>query len=120
MLNKIIIQGRLTSDPEKRTTDSGTQVTSFCLAVQRDYNKEETDFINCTAWKGTADFVEKYFHKGEMMIVSGRLQIRSWTDKEGKKRTTPEVVVDNSYFGGSKKESSGFTELEATDSALPF
>lgn len=120
MLNHIVLQGRLTADPEKRTTSSGTAVTSFCVAVNRDFGKDETDFINCTAWRNSADFIEKYFHKGDMIILSGRLQIQKWTDKDGNKRTAPEVVVDSSYFGSSKKESGGFTDLETTDSDLPF
>lgn len=126
MLNHIVLQGRLTADPEKRYTQNQTPVTSFCLAVNRDYDKDKTDFINCVAWRNTADFVEKYFHKGNMMIVSGQLQIRSWTDKDGNKRTTPEVVVGNTYFGESKKSTESeapgvFKEmLGEDDPQLPF
>lgn len=121
MLNHIILQGRLTADPEKRMTSQGTPVTSFSLAVNRDYNKEETDFVNCVAWRNSADFVEKYFHKGDMMIVSGRLQIRNYTDKNGNKRTAAEVVCEQEYFGGAKKaQSEEFEPLEGADSDLPF
>ena len=121
MLNKVHLQGRLTADPEKRMTNTGTPVTSFTLAVDRDYNREEVDFINCVAWRNSADFVEKYFHKGDMMILTGRLQIRSYTDKSGNKRTASEVVVDNTYFGGSKKTAeSKYEPLEEADDNLPF
>ena len=110
MLNHITIMGRLTKSPEMRRTGSGVAVTSFTLAVDRDIaNKEtgerETDFIDCVAWRGTGEFVDKYFDKGSMAVVSGRLQIRSWTDKDGNKRRTAEVVADNVYFGDSKKDS---------------
>ena len=109
MLNHIIIMGRLTRDPELRRTGSGTAVASFTLAVDRDFgNREngekETDFIDCVAWRQTGEFVSKYFTKGRMAVVSGRLQIRSWTDKEGNKRRTAEVVADNVYFGDSKRD----------------
>lgn len=111
MLNHITIMGRMTRDPELRRTGSGVAVTSFTLAVDRDIaNKEtgerETDFIDCNAWRGTGEFVAKHFDKGSMAVVSGRLQIRSWTDKEGNKRRSAEVVADNVYFGESKKDSS--------------
>ena len=109
MLNHITIMGRLTRDPELRRTGSGTAVASFTVAVDRDRAPEgqerETDFIDCVAWRGTGEFVSKYFTKGRMIVVSGRLQIRGWTDKEGNKRRTAEVVADNCYFGDSKKES---------------
>jgi len=109
MLNHIIIMGRLTRDPELRRTGSGVAVTSFTLAVDRDFgNREsgekETDFIDCVAWRQTGEFVDKYFSKGRMAVVSGRLQIRSWTDKEGNKRRTAEIVADNVYFGDSKRD----------------
>ena len=108
MLNHIVIMGRLTRDPELRRTGSGVAVTSFSLAVDRDFgNREsgekETDFIDCVAWRQTGEFVSKYFTKGRMAVVSGRLQIRNWTDKEGNKRRTAEVVADNVYFGDSKR-----------------
>ena len=111
MLNQIIIMGRLTRDPELRRTGSGLAVASFTLAVDRDYSskeggEKETDFIDCVAWRQTGEFVSKYFTKGRMAVVSGRLQIRSWTDKDGNKRRTAEVVADNVYFGDSKKEES--------------
>ena len=112
MLNHITIMGRLTRDPELRRTGSGVAVASFSLAVDRDFgNREngerETDFIDCVAWRQTGEFVSKYFTKGRMAVVSGRLQIRNWTDKEGNKRRTAEVVADNVYFGDSKRDGDG-------------
>lgn len=112
MLNHIVLMGRLTRDPELRRTGSGTAVASFALAVDRDFsgkdsNEKETDFIEIVAWRNTAEFVSKYFTKGRMAVVSGRLQIRGWTDKEGNKRRTAEVVAESVYFGDSKKEASG-------------
>ena len=109
MLNHITIMGRLTRDPELRRTGTGVAVTSFTVAVDRDFGKnengeKETDFIDCVAWRQTGEFVSKYFTKGRMAVVSGRLQIRSWTDKDGNKRRTAEVVADNVYFGDSKRE----------------
>ena len=109
MLNHIVIMGRLTRDPELRRTGSGIAVASFSLAVDRDFGgrdggERETDFIDCVAWRHTGEFVSKYFTKGRMAVVSGRLQIRSWTDKEGNKRRTAEVVADNVYFGDSKRD----------------
>ena len=142
MLNHIVIMGRLTADPELRRTNSGTPVASFTLAVDRDFSgkdggEKETDFISCVAWRNTAEFVSKYFTKGRMAVASGRLQMRRWTDKEGNKRTTAEVVADNVYFGDSKKEDTGFGQaysvteipaattpifpvIEGDDSELPF
>ena len=110
MLNHITIMGRLTRDPELRRTGSGIAVASFTVAVDRDFGgrdggEKETDFIDCVAWRQTGEFVSKYFTKGRMIVVSGRLQIRSWTDKEGNKRRTAEVVADNCYFGDSKRDS---------------
>ena len=107
MLNHITIMGRLTRDPELRRTGSGTAVASFTVAVDRDFGKndageKETDFIDCVAWRQTGEFVSKYFTKGRMIVVDGKLQIRSWTDKDGNKRRTAEVVADNCYFGDSK------------------
>ena len=108
MLNKIILMGRLTRDPELRRTGSGTAVTSFSLAVDRDFKSQsgekETDFIDIVAWRSTAEFVSKYFTKGRMAVVEGRLQIRDWTDKDGGKRRSAEVVADNVYFGDSKRD----------------
>ena len=108
MLNKVFIMGRLTRDPELRRTQNGTPVTSFSLAVDRDFKSQggekETDFIDVVAWRSTAEFVAKYFTKGRMAIVEGRLQIRDWTDKDGNKRRTAEVVADNCYFGDSKRD----------------
>lgn len=108
MLNHITIMGRLTRDPELRRTGNGIAVASFTVAVDRDFSskdggEKETDFIDCVAWRHTGEFVSKYFAKGRMIVVSGRLQIRNWTDKEGNKRRSAEVVADNCYFGDSKK-----------------
>ena len=109
MLNHITIMGRLTRDPELRRTGSGIAVTSFTLAVDRDYKakdaEKEVDFIDCVAWRNTGEFVGKYFTKGRMAVVSGKLQIRGWTDKEGNKRRTAEVLAENVYFADSKSES---------------
>ncbi len=109
MLNHIVIMGRLARDPELRRTGSGVAVTSFTLAVDRDFapkdgGERETDWIDCVAWRTTGEFVSKYFTKGRMAIVSGRLQIRNWTDKEGGKRRSAEVVADNVYFGDSRRD----------------
>ena len=148
MLNHITIMGRLTRDPEIRYTQSQTPVTSFTLAVDRDYSgrdgsERQTDFIDCVAWRQTAEFVSKYFAKGSMAVVSGRLQIRDWNDKDGNKRRSAEVVVDNIYFGESKRRdgdtradsrpsyssfdsvspdmgASAFSELSDDDGELPF
>jgi len=108
MLNHITIMGRLTRDPELRRTGSGIAVASFTVAVDRDFGgrdggEKETDFIDCVAWRQTGEFVSKYFTKGSMIVVSGRLQIRNWTDKEGNKRRSAEVVADNVYFGESRR-----------------
>ena len=112
MLNHITIMGRLVRDPELRRTGSGVAVASFTVAVDRDFGgrdggEKETDFIDCVAWRNTAEYVSKYFTKGRMIVVSGRLQIRSWTDKDGNKRRTAEVVADNCYFGDSKRDAEG-------------
>ena len=150
MLNKIFIMGRLTRDPELRRTQSGTAVTSFTLAVDRDFKSQsgekETDFIDVVAWRSTAEFAAKYFTKGRMAIVEGRLQIRPWTDKEGNSRRSAEVVADNIYIGDSNRDSagdmggysapaytapaggysapvggpSGFAEIDEEDGDLPF
>ncbi len=150
MLNKIFIMGRLTRDPELRRTQSGTPVTSFSLAVDRDFKSQsgerETDFIDVVAWRSTAEFVSKYFTKGRMAVVEGRLQIRPWTDKDGNNRRSAEVVADNVYFGDSRRDGdgsgssgdrggysapaggyaapvgggSGFAEINEEDGDLPF
>ena len=104
MLNKITIMGRMTRAPEIRHTESGKSVANFTLAVDRDYNREETDFIDVVAWNGTADFVSKYFRKGSMIIVSGRLQMRKYEAKDGTNRTAYEIVADSVYFGESKRD----------------
>lgn len=109
MLNRIEVQGRLVRDPELSRTQSGVAVTTFTLAVERDYcetgKEREVDFIDCTAWRGTAEMIDKYFSKGRMMIVTGRLQIRNWQDKDGNKRRSAEIVAENVYFGDSKPQS---------------
>ena len=116
MLNKIIIMGRLTRDPELRRTESGTAVTSFSLACDRDFKSrsgdKETDFIEVVAWKNTAEFVSKYFSKGRMAVVEGRLQTRDWTDREGGKRVATEIVADNVYFADSKRSESNDNQKE--------
>ena len=116
MLNKIILMGRLAREPELKRTTSGTAVTSFYLAVDRDFKSQsgekETDWIDCVAWRGTAETVCKYFTKGRMMIVVGRLQIRDWTDKDGGKRRSAEVVADNVYFADSKRSESNDNQRE--------
>ena len=112
MLNKIFLQGRLVADPELRQTPSGVPVASFRIAVDRDFKNKETgekeaDFINVVAWRNTAEFVSRFFTKGRMAIVEGRLQIRGYTDRDGNKRTAAEVVADNIYFGDSKRDADG-------------
>lgn len=133
MLNSIAIQGRLTAEPELRKTPTGTSVTSFTLACDRDFKDQngnrETDFINCVAWRNSAEFIAEYFHKGDMMIAHGRLQIRGYTDKAGNKRTAAEVVIDSNYFSGTKKATGSadtnyapgqFADLPSEGSDLPF
>jgi single-strand DNA-binding protein len=112
MLNHIVLMGRLTRDPELRSTSSGTAVASFSLAVDRDFasrdsGERQTDFIDVVAWRQTGEFVSKYFQKGSMAVVSGRLQIRDWQDKDGNKRRSAEVVAENVYFGESKRRDDG-------------
>ena len=112
MLNHIVIMGRLARDPELRHTQSGTPVASFTLAVDRDFKDKNTgervtDWINVVAWRGTGEFVSRYFSKGRTAVVEGRLQIRDWTDKEGNKRRSAEVVADNVYFGDSRRDGDG-------------
>lgn len=147
MLNQISVQGRLTRDPELRRTNSGKAVTSFTLACDRDFKNQQTgekevDFIECVAWGGTAEMVEKYFHKGQMAVATGRLQLRDWTDKNGQKRRTAEILVNSVYFCGSKESgtqaspgadngysapayqapapAANFAELDGEDEQLPF
>jgi single-strand DNA-binding protein len=138
MLNHITIMGRLVRDPELRRTGSGIPVASFTVAVDRDFadkntGDRETDFIDCVAWRGTGEFVDRNFTKGSMIVVSGRLQIRGWTDKDGNKRRTAEIVADNVYFGESRSDSapkatpmysapgvSDYAMLEDDDAQLPF
>lgn len=136
MLNKIILMGRLTRDPEYKTSPTGLSIVNFSVAVDRDISaqngEKETDFIDCVAWRKTAEFITKYFFKGSMIALCGRLQIRTWTDKDGNRRKTAEVVVDNAYFGGSKNTEgspsalkasameSSFPIIESPDERLPF
>ena len=148
MLNHITIMGRLVRDPELRRTGSGVAVASFRVAVDRDFVSREggerkADFIDCVAWRQTGEFISKYFTKGRMIVVDGRLEMRDWTDKDGNKRTSAEVVVANAYFGDSKREgdsgsysaapapsygsyaapapaASDFAMLEDDDAQLPF
>jgi single-strand DNA-binding protein len=148
MLNHITLMGRMTRDPELRYTQSNTPVASFTLAVDRDFAPKDggdrgVDFIDCVAWRSTGEFVSKYFQKGSMAVVSGRLQIRDWTDRDNNKRRSAEVVVDNVYFGESKRSREGgsapvgrpapshgydapirggnsFAELDDGDGELPF
>lgn len=135
MLNTVTLMGRLTRDVELRFTQTNTPVASFSIAVDRDFpnkssGERETDFISCVAWRGTGEFIKKYFQKGSMIVVSGRLQMREYTDKNGSKRTAAEVVVDNAYFGERKQSGSqsapaqqGFVDLDADDfddGDLPF
>ena len=147
-MNQVVLMGRLTRDPELRHTGTGTAVASFTLAVDRGYasrdsGERQTDFIDIVAWRNTAEFVSKYFVKGQMAAVMGRLQIRDWTDKDGNKRRSAEVVADNIYFTESKKSreaagfqaparndydsgytapvtGSDFSELDEDDGDLPF
>ena len=142
MLNKVILMGRLARDPELRRTQAGTAVTSFALAVDRDFKNQagekECDFLDCVAWRSTGEFVHKYFTKGQLAVVEGRLQVRGWTDKDGNKRRSTEIVVDNMYFADSKRNldsgvvsaaapapagsdgHSDFAEISEEDGELPF
>ena len=143
MLNTITIMGRLTRDPELRHTQNNTPVAAFTLAVDRDFSgkdgaEKQTDFIDCVAWRTTAEFVSRYFAKGRMAVVAGRLQLRDWTDKDGNKRRSAEVIADRIYFGDSKKDTSSqsapygaqphaasyspqqYEELDEPDDELPF
>lgn len=129
MLNQISIQGRFARDPELRRTNSGKAVTSFAMACDRDFKNQQTgekevDFIECVAWSGTAEMVEKYFKKGQMAVVTGRLQIRSWEDKNGQKRRQAEILVSSVYFCGSKdgsfQGSSGADNTYSTPQFAPI
>ena len=129
MLNRCIIMGRLTRDPELRRTQSGKAVTSVTLAVDRDFKgqngEKETDFIDIVAWSNTAEFLCNYFSKGRMTVVEGRLQIRDWTDKDGGKRRSAEIVAERVYFADSKRDQEAaapqaFEELDEDDGNLPF
>lgn len=126
MLNKWVGMGRLTRDVELRTTQSGVPVASFTVAVDRDYQQNgnrQADFINCVAWRGTAEFVSKFFHKGSMAIVTGSLQSRQWEDRNGQKRTEWEIQADSVYFGEAKREPKApdveYTEVD-DDEEIPF
>lgn len=137
MLNHVVVMGRLVADPELRTTPSGVSVCNIRLACDRDYKdkatgERETDWLNVTAWRGTADYINQYFTKGRMIVVSGRLQTRNYTDKDGNKRTATDIVAENAYFADSKRDSaaqadplaqlSEFQEYKelADDEDLPF
>ena len=138
MLNKCFFMGRLTRDPELRHTQSGTAVASFSIAVDRDFKDKQTgekatDFIDVVAWRNTAEFVSRFFSKGRMAVVVGSLQMRDWTDKEGNKRRSAEVIAENVYFGDSKRDgdsgqpssppsapSDSFADLSDSDGELPF
>lgn len=134
MLNHITLAGRLVRDPELRRTQNGTAVASFTLACERDFKNEsgdrEVDFIDCVAWRKTAELVSGYFTKGRMAIVSGRMQIRGWTDKDGNRRKSAEILVDNIYFGDSKPQAEGaaaeasgaepYGEIAEDDDEIPF
>ena len=134
MLNHITIMGRLTKNPTLNTTQSGVSVCSFTVAVDRDFSgkgeEKLTDFFDCTAWRGTADFVGKYFSKGRMIVVDGALQNDKWTDKDGNNRVSAKIVANNVYFGDSKRNESTsqtaesvvakFDEIKEADGDLPF
>lgn len=136
MLNHIDLAGRLTRDPDLRYTQSNVPVASFSVAVERDIKGPDgnraTDFIDCVAWRGTGEFIQKYFRKGDMIILSGRLQMRKWIDRDGNNRTSAEVLVSNVYFGAARKEkpvdtvpqdavsTGGFEELSDDDGESPF
>lgn len=129
MLNDITLMGRITRDIELRRTDSGVAVASFSIACERDFKAQNgekvTDFIDIVAWRSTAEFIHKYFGKGRMIVVQGRIQTRTWKDKDGNNRKSVEVVAENAYFGDSKKsettQSDGtFYDLEDDDDDLPF
>lgn len=132
MLNHITMAGRLVRDPELRRTQNGTAVASFTLACERDFKNEsgdrEVDFIDCVAWRKTAELVSSYFTKGRMAIVSGRMQIRGWTDKDGNRRKSAEILVDNIYFGDNKptqpdngdSAAEPYGEIAEDDDQLPF
>ena len=125
MLNRTTIMGRLVRDPDYRTTGNGTSVVNFTVAVDRDFtgangSAKETDFIDCVAWKKTAEFVTKYFAKGSMIVVDGRLEIRNWTDKDGNKRRSAEIVANSVYFGESKRSAEENGEIfSAPSAAIP-
>ena len=126
MLNHITIMGRIGTDIELRRTGNGVAVASFTVACDRDFKsggEKETDWIDCVAWRQTGEFIQKYFAKGRTIVVSGRLQMRSWTDKDGNKRKSAEIVVDNAYFGDSKNTAAPaqeFAPIEEADEGLPF
>lgn len=139
MLNHITLMGRIVRDPELKTLDSGVSVASFTIACERDFGGDEkkVDFVDCKAWRKTGEFISKYFNKGRMIVVDGRLELRDWTDKDGNKRRNAEINVASTYFGDSKKDGSegqqgatsyqtpvgaggDFEEITGDDSTLPF
>lgn len=116
-INKVILMGRMTADPELKQTTSGTSVVQFTIAVNRKYDRETTDFLDCTAFGKSADFVSKYFRKGSSVIVFGNIQIDSFTDKDGNKRKSTRIIVDEVQFGESKQNKP--EEAETTEVATP-
>lgn len=130
--NKVILGGRLTADSELKQTPQGVSVTSFAIAINRKSNKDVTDFINCVAWRSTAEFISKYFHKGSSIVLDGEIQVRTWKDQQGKNRYATEVIVSDAYFVDSKGETEVpqqafktpnepcFEEIDNTDDDLPF
>lgn len=128
MLNHITIMGRLVKDPELRYTQSNIPVASFRIACDRDFGEKQTDFLDCTAWRATANFVSKYFHKGDLITIEGRLQVRDYEDRDGNKRRAFEIVTDRAYFCGGKKKDNAETDTVAKtefedmddDGELPF
>lgn len=130
MLNNITLMGRLTRAPELRLTQTGKSVASFTIAVDRDYDRQKTDFINCVAWGSTAEFVDQHFTRGQLLALSGRLQLREWTDKSGNNRVSAEVIADHVYFTGDRRQSEdipapdvrggSFSDITDDDGELPF
>lgn len=124
MLNNVTIMGRLTKDVDLRYTNNQTPVASITIACERDTQDKTTDFVDVVSWRGTAEFISKYFHKGDMIIVKGRIQVRDWEDKDGNKRRNTEVVAESVYFGGSKKqtetEDKQIEMFESNEEGLPF
>ena len=119
-MNTIILKGRLTKDPELKATQSGISICRFCVAVNRRFNKDEADFINCVAWRSTAEFISKYFKKGQEICLSGALTVNRWENEEGKSEWSSEVTVDNAEFCGSKSEKSENNVEQSADTVDPL